>query len=185
MARCVSIFTSGIADQSKQDPISHRHPLPYGTVADIGVDFDLITDFAGLAINDFAGFVIAQIQRIVGRDHGVAMQHETGRQRSLPQNRSVVGIDAQQRVQHFVLICFVGDVPHRLVNASAGDHRLFRHRAEFRIADELRAETSTHQLVIGLWVVVGTVIRMRPIVDAVGNRFGDRLLANDRDASRP
>ena len=57
-----------------------------------------------------------------------------------PQDRAVVGVDAQQRIQHLVLIRLVGDVPHRLEDAAAGDDRLLGHRAELRHADELRPE---------------------------------------------
>jgi hypothetical protein len=124
-----------------------RHPLPNRAVGESGIDFDFAADLARTAVDHLARLVVAHVERVVRRDHRVAVDHESFRELPPPQNRAVVGVDREQRVQHLVLVRLVRDVPHGLEDAAAGDDRLLRHRAELRHTNELRPELALDVLV--------------------------------------
>lgn len=91
----------------------------------------------------------------------------------------------RQGVQHRVLIRLVGDVSHGLIDPPARDDGLLGHGAELGIGDELSSEVTAHELVVRLGIVIRSVIRMRPFVDSVGNRFHQLTLANESRRTRP
>ncbi len=126
--------------------------------------------------------VIGQVQQLRRGDHRVAVDHEAFGQRPLPEDRAVVAVGADQRIEHRVLVGLVGDVPERAKHTSAGRHGDLRHGDEQRLGQELRQVRGAGQLVLGLRVVVRTVVGMAPRVDAGGKRFDDFLVAEQRFA---
>ena len=124
-------FDFQITDQGKQDVVLHPHPFPCRAVADVFFDFDLADCFSGACVDDLARLMIAEIKGIVGRNHCVSMNHESFGQWTSPENGSVVSVDAEQGVQHCILIRFVSDMPHRFENPPARDDRLLWHRLNF------------------------------------------------------
>ena len=121
------------ADQGIQHSVHHGHPLPRRAVRNrVGYD-DFVFDFAGSRVDQFARVVIGQVESVGRGDHRVAMDHEALGQRSFPQNRTVVGIGADQRVQHRVLVCLVRNVSEGSKDPAAGRYGDFGHGAELRI----------------------------------------------------
>ena len=96
---------------------------------------------------------------------------------ALPEDRAVVAVDAQQRVEHRVLVRLVGDVAERPEHPAAGRHRDLGHGTELRLGQELRQVRRPGQLVGRLRVVVGAVVGVAPGVDPLGGRLDDLLAA--------
>ena len=129
--------------------------------------------------------MITHVKSVVGGDHRVSMNHEAFGQRSSPENRSVVSVDAEQGVQHLILIRLVSDMAHCFEDSPSGNDSLLGHRTEFRIGDKLSLERTFDELVVRLRIVVRSVVRMTPVVDAVWNRLNELSFTNDRNPSRP
>ena len=155
-----------VAHQGIENPLAQAHPFPDRSVGKAFGHLDFVADGAGDAVIDFARPGIAHVERILGGDHGVAVDHESLGEGMPPEDGAIPGIDAEQGVQHVVLVGLVGDVPEGFVKAPSRDDRLLGHGAEFRIGNELRAEPALRGGVGRLGIVVGPVERVRPFVIA-------------------
>ena len=110
----------------------------------------------------------------------VAVDHEALVQRALPEDRAVVAVDADERVEPAVLVGLVGDVAEGPEHAAAGGHGDLGHGHEHRLAEELRQVRQAGHAVGRLRVVVRPVVGVAPLVGPLGKRLDDLLVAQDR-----
>ena len=130
------------ADERVEDTVDQRHPLPNGPGRTLGGDHDFVPYLPGGRIDQFARFVVRQIQQFGCGDHRIPMDYEPFCQRPLPENCTVERIGAYQLIEPPVLIRLMCNVAKRAKDSSARRHRHLRHGAEQRFGKELRHRRS-------------------------------------------
>ena len=146
--------------------VDQGHPFPDRAVR-VGVaDDDLVEGLASLRVDELARLVVGQVEDVGGGDHGVAMDHEAFGERAGPEDRAVVGVDAEERVELLVLVFLVGNMPACPEDPPAGGHGDLGHGREHGAGQELGQIGSPGQLVGRLRVVVGRVVGVAPGVGA-------------------
>ena len=173
------------ADDGVKDPIDKGHPLPDRTIGLWMVHDDFVERLSGRRVDYLARHVVGQVEDLRRGDHRVAMNHEAFGKRPRPEDRAVVSVDAQQRVELLVLVLLVGDMAAGLEDPPAGGDRHFRHRREHRLGHELGQVRGSGEPIGRKGVVVGRVVGVAPCVRAFRHRLDNLPVANMRDAAGP
>ena len=79
------------SEQLDPSPLGDQWPPPPSTGGHDDLPLQLATD----RIDHFARLMICHVQSVVRGDHRIAVQHEAFGQRTMPQDRAVVAVDAQ------------------------------------------------------------------------------------------
>ena len=173
------------ADQRVQYALLHRHPLPRSALGYTGRDSDLIQQPAGSRVDQLTGLVVGQIQYVRRCHNRVPVNHESRLEIDLPQFRTVVGIHGHQLAQQRPLALFKRQMAKCFEYSSTGRDGHFRHRAVPGRSQELGPIGCDGQYVVGLRIVVGAMVGMRPLATAGRDGFHHALIASNPAAAWP
>ncbi|HUU20821.1 MAG TPA: hypothetical protein VMW72_26995 [Sedimentisphaerales bacterium] len=112
------------------------------------------------------------------------MDHESFRQRLFPEHRAVESIERHECVQEGLLAFVPGNMAEGLENAASGGNGQLRRRTIPRVSEELRQVWCSDEAIMRERVVVRTMIRMAPVVHAVGDGLDQLSLPKQRTTLR-
>ena len=174
-----------LADQRIEHPVGQGGPLPERPAGQVRRCCDLAGDLARGGVDELAGLVVGQVERLGGGDHRVPVDHDPRRQGAAPEHRAVVAVDGHQRIEPRLFPLMPRDVPERDEHPSPGRHGRLRRRAVTRHGHELRQIRRAGQAVTRLRVVVRAVVEVAPVVRAGGGGLGPDVSADDALPARP
>ena len=113
------------------------------------------------------------------------MDHVAGIERAAPKCQAVVGVEDGELVEQRFFALVKSNVTGEEEDPTAGKQRLVRHRGEDRIRLESQLAWQTSHGVLRNDIVVGTVVRVTPLVGAGVRRLDLWSLPRcDGDAAR-